>query len=151
MWFDREAKFHLYARTKDPAWLLALLQEVGDLGFGQDASTGKGRFSIEEDTAFDPASLEQGGSAWLLCSVCAAQNMAGIEGWYALESKRGKAGGNAVNPHKAPLLLLQEGSVLSKLPAQPYVLEKINSDSRIVQITEPLTMPCTLSLEVQHG
>lgn len=150
-WFAEKARFHIYARAKDPAALLELLAETGDLGFGKDASTGKGRFSVERDDSFDPASLENDGPDSLLCSVCASMDMSGVEGWYAVEAKRGKAGPGRRNPHKAPMLLLQEGSVLRRLPQGPYVLTGVNADPAVVQVTQPLILPCRVVEEEAHA
>lgn len=146
-WFAADATFHLYARTEDPDALLDLLAETGKLGFGKDASTGKGRFSVERDENFDPAPLENNGPHALLCSVCASMDMSGLDGWYAVEAKRGKTGPCHANPHKAPMLLLQEGSVLRTMPRGPYVLEGVNADPAVVQVTQPLTLPCRVAEE----
>jgi len=150
-WFAEGAAFHIYARAADPAALLDMLREAGDLGFGKDASTGKGRFAVEPDAAFDPAPLENGGPHHLLCSVCAAMDMSALEGWYAVEAKRGKAGPGFVSPHKAPMLLVQEGSVLRRLPAGPYVLEGVHADPAVVQVAQPLALPCRLAEEENHA
>ena len=146
-WFAEGAAFHLYARGADPAALLELLAEAGDLGFGRDASTGKGRFAVEQDAAFDPATLENDGPHSLLCSVCAAMDMSALDGWYAVEAKRGKAGTGFGSPHKAPMLLVQEGSVLRTLPQGPYLLEGVHVNPAVVQVTQPLTLPCRLAEE----
>ncbi len=146
-WFAEGAAFHVYASAADPAALLDLLREAGDLGFGMDASTGKGRFAVEADAAFDPSPLENGGPHSLLCSVCAAMDMSALDGWYALETKRGKAGPAVAVPHKAPMLMVQEGSVLRTLPAAPYLLEGVNADAAVVQVTQPLVLPCRAAEE----
>ncbi|WP_165175746.1 RAMP superfamily CRISPR-associated protein [Desulfovibrio sp. ZJ369] len=150
-WFAAGTAFHIYARAEAPDALLELLAETGDLGFGRDASTGKGRFAVERDESFDPAPLEKGGPHSLLCSVCAAMNMSELDGWYAVEAKRGKAGPGHANPHKAPMLLLQEGSVLRHMPHGPYVLEGINADPAVVQVTQPLILPCHVVEEENHA
>lgn len=150
-WFAPGAAFHLYARAVDPEALLGLLAETGDVGFGKDASTGKGRFAVEQDKSFDPAPLENGAPHALLCSVCAAMDMSELDGWYALEAKRGKVGPGHANPHKTPMLLVQEGGVLRRLPKGPYVLEGVNADPAIVQVTQPLTLPCRVVEEEAHA
>lgn len=146
-WFAADATLHLYARTEDTDALLDLLIETGDLGFGKDASTGKGRFAVERDENFDPAPLENNGPHAMLCSVCASMDMSGLDGWYAVEAKRGKTGPGHANPHKAPMLLLQEGSVLRTMPRGPYVLEGVNADPAVVQMTQPLILPCRVAEE----
>lgn len=146
--FGPDSGFHVYARTDKPDDLLALLRLVGDLGFGKDASAGKGRFGVERDTAFDPAPLERAGTASLLLSPCAAPDMADLDGWYATEIKRGKAGPGASSPFKNPILLLREGSLLRALPHSPCLLEHVHRDAAIVQVTHPLTLPCRMAEEV---
>ena len=141
-WYAKDAAFHLYAKAKKPDELLSLLQHVGDLGFGKDASTGKGRFSVEEDVSFDPKIFENDGECSLLCSVCASTDLSSMRGWYAVDSKRGKAGPSVSTPFKTPVILVREGSVLQSLPKGSYVLSGIHVDPRIVQITQPFTLPC---------
>lgn len=150
-WFAEGTAFHLYARSQTPDILLERLNEVGDIGFGKDASTGKGRFKVEKDTSFDPATLENNGPHSLLCSVCAAMDMSALDGWYAVEAKHGKTGPGMSSPFKAPLLLVQEGSVLRRLPDGPYVLEGVHADKAIVQVTQPLTLPCRMVEEDHHA
>lgn len=148
--FAQDAAFHLYAKASDPDELLDMLREAGDIGFGKDASTGKGRFSVEPDQGFDPATLENDGPHLMLCSVCAAMDMSALDGFYTVEAKRGKAGPGLANPHKAPMLLVQEGSVLRRLPKGPFILEGINADPALVQLTWPLGLPCRLVEEDFH-
>ena len=144
-YFKPETEFDLYARTDDPQWLLKYLRLIGELGFGQDAGTGSGQFEIELDAAFDPETLLlPTGDASLLLSACASPKMNDLAGFYKLEVKRGKTGPGQANPFKKPFLLLQEGSVMRALPQGPYVLGGINADARIVQILEPLSLPCRL-------
>ncbi len=146
-WFAEGTRLHLYARTDKPAELLALLEELGNLGFGRDAALGRGCFAVEEDAAFQPESLENAGPDMLLLSVCAAQDMSALDGWYAVETKRGKAWGTGRSPFKNPFLLLREGGVLRRLPQGPYVLRHIHPHAGIVQIVQPLCLPCRLAKE----
>lgn len=143
-----ESSFHIYARTEKPEALLTLLRLTGDLGFGRDASLGKGRFAVEMDTAFDPAQLEcRDANAALLLSVCAAPDMSALDGWYGTEVKHGKAGPGSGSPFKNPFLLIQEGSLLRSLPDAPWVLEHIHPDPDRVQVTYPLTLPCRMAAD----
>ena len=147
-WFRQDARLHLYARTDAADALRDLLAEVGELGFGKDAATGKGRFAVEKDPDFQAGNLENDGPDVLLLSVCAAPDMADLEGWYAVETKRGKVWGMGLSPFKNPLLLLREGSLLRRLPRGPFVLKGIHPQERIVQITYPLALPCRMAEEV---
>ncbi|MBQ7617522.1 MAG: hypothetical protein IJS50_01480 [Desulfovibrio sp.] len=149
--FQPNFYFQVYARTEQPYELLELLKAIGDQGFGKDASTGKGRFSAELDEAFDAKSVEIEGESSLLCSVLGAEDMSGLRGWYAVGAKRGKAGPMHANPFKNPMVLVEEGAILESLPKGPYVLTDIHPDSRLVQITVPLTLNCHLTEENRHG
>lgn len=144
-YFNPSSRFHLYARAENPAWLLEYLKLMGRLGCGANSGTGCGQFTIEPDSSFSPETLElEGGGASILLSVCASPDMAAISGYYKLSLKLGKTGPGHANPFKRPFLMLQEGSVLSRLPKPPYTLDKINVDERIVQILQPLALPCRL-------
>ncbi len=147
-WPAEGQEYHIYAQTEDSAALLERLRRIGLLGFGRDSSTGKGAFSIEEDTNFAlddsmSAALPHG----LLVSMLSAMDMRGLEGWYAVEVKSGKAGQGISrgNPYKSPFLCVQEGAVITHLPKGPFVLQGLNANPDIVQITQPLTLPCRLA------
>lgn len=146
-WFQPGQVLHCYARTDRPEDLLDLLDKLGELGFGKDAALGKGRFSVALDPGFAPETLENLGPWRLSLSVAAAQDMTQVSGWYAIETKRGKVGPSGLSPFKNPLLLLREGSLLKRLPQGPGVLQ-IHPDTRIVQVTLPLLLPCALTEEV---
>lgn len=147
-YFAPDAKFHLYAKTDNPDLLLEYLDLIGDVGFGKDASVGLGRFSAQIDSAFDPHSLEvKNPNAAISLSVCSAPDLSGLRGYYRLETKRGKTGPGYANPFKKPFLMLREGSVLLMPLEDPCVLTDIGEDSRVVQITRPLTLPCRLAEE----
>ena len=139
--------FHLYADTEDCPHLLDRLARIGQLGYGKDSSTGKGVFSIEVDRNFQPdkkfATLPHG----LLLSILSAQNLKGLAGWYSTEMKTGKAGPAFCkgNPFKSPFLCIKEGAVLISLPPGGFVLHNIHANPAIVQITQPLTLPCRLA------
>ena len=74
--------------------------------------------------------------------------MAGLDGCYTTEIKRGKAWSSLLGPFKNPLLLLREGSLLHALPCGPFVLDGIHPDARLVQVTQPLLLPCHMAKEV---
>ena len=109
------------------------LERIGNLGFGKNASTGKGRFAVEHDAAFDPVSLASSGTKRLLLSPCAAGDMRSLDGCYAVEVKRGKAALHIAggNPFKNPILCVREGAVLSSLPNGPYVLRSRSEERRV--------------------
>ena len=146
--FARNERLHLYADADDPGLLLKRLERIGLLGFGKDASSGRGRFGIEADKTFSPFSGT--GSHALLLSRYSAPAMAALDGWYAVEVKRGFSGaGTGKAVFKAPFLSIAEGAVIRGLPGTPAVLEGLHADPRIVQILTPVTLPCTP--EVTNG
>ena len=148
-WPAEGMEYHIYAQTEDSFALLERLRRIGQLGFGRDASTGKGAFSIEEDPGFVPPAknLPHG----LLVSMLSAPDMQGLDGWYAVEVKSGKAGQGISrgNPYKSPFLCVQEGAVLTGLPKAPFVLKGLNANPDIVQITQPLMLPCRLAEDTE--
>jgi len=147
-YFKPDARLHLYARAEDPEYLAKYLKLIGELGFGRDASTGNGQFALKLDIGFQADSLDvQDANASLLLSVCASPKMENLDGYYRLEVKRGKTGPGYGNPFKKPFLMLQEGSLLRALLPGPFVLNDINADSRVVQILQPLNLPCRLRPE----
>lgn len=145
-YFPAGFRFHLYGRCGDPEYLLKYLKQIGELGFGRNASTGNGQFEAELDAQFDAAALDLGDAdAQLLLSVCASGDMSALSGCYKLEVKRGKTGPGYENPFKKPFLMLSEGSVLTSAPAGPFVLRDLNADRRVTQIMQPLYLPCRLA------
>ena len=151
-WWPRtDALYHLYVETEDSPRLLARLANLGAMGFGRDSSTGKGVFSIEEDTSFVPWADEL--PHGLLLSMLAAKDMKGLDGWYAVDVKVGKAGPGVSrgNPYKSPFLCVREGAVLATLPKGPFVLEGLNANPEILQVTQPLLLGCRLAEEVDNA
>ena len=150
-WGESDTLFHLYAQTQDCPRLLARLKRMGQLGYGRDSSTGKGLFSIEEDAGFCAAQPDLPHK--LLLSVFSANNMNGLQGWYATEVKTGKAGPAFCNgnPFKSPFLCVQEGALLTAVPEGPYVLHGLHANPAIVQVVPPLTLPCRLAEGEAHA
>ena len=64
--------------------------------------------------------------------------------------KRGKAAPHIAggNPFKKPFLCVREGAVLSSLPKGPYVLDGVHDNPDIVQVVQPLSLPCELKEDV---
>ena len=151
-WPAPNMAFHLYAETEDGPRLLERLKRIGMLGFGKDCSTGKGVFAIEEDTGFVPPRAGQLPHG-LLLSMLASESMSGMKGWYSMEVKTGKVGPafSRGNPYKSPFLCVQEGAVLKSLPKGPFVLRGLNANPDIVQITQPLCLPCRMDEEVNYA
>jgi CRISPR-associated protein Csm4 len=96
--------------------LKSMLIDIGELGFGRDASIGLGKFRVE---AFEQVSLPQApdADAWLTLAPCAPQGM-GLDptrSFYQVFTRFGRHGDMAVHtgrPFKAPVLLAQTAAVL---------------------------------------
>jgi CRISPR-associated protein Csm4 len=120
-WHQPDAPLHLYIAL-DESILSAelfstLLQHIGRFGFGRDASTGLGKFSVE-DRANIPMPTQSAANAWLSLAPCAPQGL-GYDGqnsfWQPL-TRYGRHGNRAAlsgQPFKSPVLLAARGSVFS--------------------------------------
>jgi CRISPR-associated protein Csm4 len=117
--------------------LRAALSDIGELGFGRDASIGLGRFTVQ---AVEPVSLpeQSGANAWLTLAPCAPQGTA----WhpehcfYQVFTRFGRHGDLAVkrgNPFKTPLLLAASGAVLTPANYEPrlFVGQGLGGDGRL--------------------
>ena len=102
--------------------LKTLLEDIGAVGFGRDASIGLGKFSLED---MEPIALPCQGSAdaFLALAPCAPQGL-GLEpkrSFYQPFTRFGRHGDIGVHlnggPFKAPVLLAQTGAVFPPLPA----------------------------------
>lgn len=142
-------RLDLYVRTDAPDSFERLLRHVAATGFGRDASTGKGWFDFTRDEAFTPGELDGSGSHRMSLSVLSAMNLSEASGWYRVFAKSGRAGGalGQANPFKKTFLAMEEGSVFKSLPASGYVLRGLHPDSRVVQVTWPLTIAFTPAKE----
>lgn len=150
-YFAADFSFHLYALARDGDELLRLLRKTGELGFGRDASTGKGQFTADPDPDFREEDLAcPKASHKLLLSVCAAPDMSDLSGYYSVEVKNGKAGPGMGSPFKRPFLCLKEGSLIGIPPAGPYALQDIHPNPEVVQIVWPLGLPCFLPEAAQE-
>ena len=142
-------RLDLYVQTDAPDGFERLLRHVAATGFGRDASTGKGWFDFTRDEAFTPGELDGDGSHRMSLSVLSAMNLSEASGWYRVFAKSGRAGGalGQANPFKKTFLAMEEGSVFKSLPASGYVLRGLHPDSRVVQVTWPLTIAFTPAKE----
>ena len=94
-----------------------LFADVGEIGFGRDASIGLGKFSIE---SFENCSLpmQPDSNVWMTLAPCAPQGMDLDPGrsFYKVFVRFGRHGdvaGHADNPFKSPVLLCQTAAVLT--------------------------------------
>ncbi|MCK5826061.1 MAG: hypothetical protein KAG93_03440 [Desulfuromusa sp.] len=145
-YFDADYTYDLYVKTADRANFERLFNHVATVGFGADASTGKGQFSFEIDESFDAALFNHQGNAEMNLSVCMATETDQFIGTWNLFTKLGKVwnGFGETNPFKKPFIAFTEGSVFTRMADSNYVLRDIHSNPDYVQIGLPLTLPLTL-------
>lgn len=97
--------------------LKTLLEDIGALGFGRDASIGLGKFEITNFAVFKLPS-QPNADAWLTLAPCAPQGLAWDQPrcFYQPFTRFGRHGDIGVhlgNPFKTPVLLADTGAVLT--------------------------------------
>lgn len=98
--------------------LLNCFQDIGDFGFGKDASLGLGKFSVQLSEPVN-ISLTKTANAYLTLAPCAPQGLGYNEkkSYYLPFTRFGKHGDLAVHlkgkPFKNPVLLAKTGAVFS--------------------------------------
>jgi CRISPR-associated protein Csm4 len=118
--YERDARLDVYAAVDDarldlPA-LRQLFQDVGDMGYGRDASTGLGKFSVE---AIDDHQWPPGPARHWLCLAPCAPDTAALDAarcYYHPLTRFGRHGNLGVRlgvPFKRPLLLTKTGALLT--------------------------------------
>jgi CRISPR-associated protein Csm4 len=121
-WFHPEMRLDLYAVLDEtrlaPQDLDAALADIGQNGYGRDASIGLGKFAIERDDTFAGLPHAKNANALLTLAPCAPQGQGFVRerSFYQILTRFGRHGDVAVysgNPFKRPLLLAQTGGVFS--------------------------------------
>ncbi len=121
-----------------PGEATALLTAVGSTGFGRDASTGLGKFSVRSLKAASFATPARANAYWTL-APCApqGQGFVGEQSYWRVLTRFGRHG-NALalagNPFKTPVLLAATGAVL--VPAgtfaqRPFVGQGLGGQGRL--------------------
>lgn len=120
---DTAAEMDVYAQSEiGGEELHALVDAVGEFGFGRDANLGRGRFSATVEPA-DPRLFDHDGNRRLsLSHGVLTANMAAP--FYRLHTHYGKLGGlyagGERSPFKYPLLLTRPGATFSPADAGPF-------------------------------
>jgi CRISPR-associated protein Csm4 len=121
-WFHPEMRLDLYAIIDEnritAEELTAALKDMGQSGYGRDASIGLGKFTIERDTAFTGLPHVMNANAFLTLAPSAPQGLGfdAEKSFYHPLTRFGRHGDIAVhsgNPFKRPLLLAKTGSVFT--------------------------------------
>jgi CRISPR-associated protein Csm4 len=96
--------------------LARLLQDIGSTGYGKEASSGLGRFEVEQTVEW-PLAEATAASHWLTLAPCAPQGFAWHTGhsYYKTYVRFGRHGDSAVhgNPFKNPVLLADTSALLA--------------------------------------
>lgn len=123
-WHDQKAcQLDVYVQGNiEQAELQALFDQVGEFGFGRDASLGRGRFSARVEPA-NPHLFQHSGNRLLsLSHGILSTNMAAPR--YKLHTHYGKLGGlyagGMFSPFKYPLSLTRPGATFSPADAGPF-------------------------------
>ncbi|GHT84330.1 CRISPR-associated protein, Csm4 family [Betaproteobacteria bacterium] len=124
IWFHPEMRLELYAvldETRVTAEeLVAVLTDMGQSGYGRDASIGLGKFEIKRDETFSTLPHSKDANAWLTLAPAAPQGLGfdANNSFYQPLTRFGRHGDAAVhsgNPFKRPLLLAKTGSVFTPI------------------------------------
>lgn len=126
LWYGAGALLDVYLLLDETrlsaAELETLLGDIGQVGFGRDASIGLGKFRLK---SMEPASLpnQDQADAFMTIAPCAPQGL-GFDpkrSFYQPFTRFGRHGDMSVHfqggPFKTPVLLAQTGAVFSRLPA----------------------------------
>ncbi|MBF0137630.1 MAG: hypothetical protein H7833_07910 [Magnetococcus sp. DMHC-1] len=122
-WFPPDTLLDLWL-LHDPARLsqselIGALCDVGLSGFGKDASTGLGKFSVEQnEISEEPLPRQEQSNAWLTLGFCTPQRCGfnSSRSFYQVFTRFGRHGDVAAltgNVFKSPILLAKAGAVLT--------------------------------------
>jgi CRISPR-associated protein Csm4 len=129
--------------AKEEKLIIEMLEEIGEVGFGKDASLGKGRFEIEkiEDVTHF---FERKSNIYIaLSSFCMKDN--NCENiFYDVYTKFPKTRGDLKNPFKNPLILAKTGAGIICNKDIKFIGKAITNflnDSKIVHQGYAITLP----------
>lgn len=120
---DQAAEMDVYAAGEiGGEELQALIDTIGEFGFGRDANLGRGRFAATVDLADSRLFAHDGNCRLSLSHGVITSNMAAP--FYKLHTHYGKLGGlyagGERSPFKHPLLLARPGATFSPADAGPF-------------------------------
>jgi len=117
-----------------------LFEDIGDFGFGRDASIGLGKFELSR---IEPDALPEqtDANAWLTLAPSAPQGLELDEGrsFYQTFTRFGRHGDIGVhlgNPFKTPVLLAQTGAVLTpkRFHPAPFIGRGLGGSGQLTKI-----------------
>lgn len=117
--------------------LKVLIEDVGAIGFGRDASIGLGKFRLDDFMAFQAPEHSQA-NAWLTLAPSAPQGLDWDDSrsFYNVFTRFGRHGDIAVHtgkPFKTPVLLAQTGAVLAprRYDSRPFTGRGLGGDGSL--------------------
>ncbi len=150
--YSPDAKLHVHVwyvpERIEPDLLAEAFRNMGQTGYGSDASSGMGRFkacALENKVL---PSEPDSANAWLALAPCApqGQDFDRNRSWYRVFTRFGRhgdVGALSVAPFKAPILLAQSGAVFSPRQAfdrRPFVGQGLGHTSNPVSRFMPETV-----------
>ena len=125
-WFGAQQKFDLYVVLDENRFSLEalkiVLQDVGNIGFGRDASIGLGKFRCENPQTFD--FTQPNANCYLTLANCAPQGL-GLSKercYYQITTRFGRHGdiqALSSNPFKKPIILAKPAAIFTPENYQP--------------------------------
>ena len=111
--YNADACFHLYVYAKDEYLELVTraIKLMGKFGFGKDASTGKGRFTVDENIASIEIDDNKQYNAVYTLGNCVFEGI-NCEMYYDICTRFGKHGGGDSKPFKNPVVMAKQGALL---------------------------------------
>lgn len=134
---------------KEEKLIVEKLKEIGEVGFGKDATIGKGRFEIEsiEDVTYF---FDKKTNAYIaLSSFCLKDNDC-ENVYYDLYTKYPKTRGDLANPFKNPLILAKTGAGIICNKDIKFIgraITNFSNNSKIVHQGYAITLPIKMSGE----
>jgi CRISPR-associated protein Csm4 len=120
-WYHPNALLHLYVQIDTACFsiseLEATMARIGSAGYGKDASTGRGQFSIQEQVQIE-LPQQDGSNGWMVLAPCAPQQLGfnPEKSYWQPFTRFGRHGSIAAiggQPFKNPVLLAGAGSVFT--------------------------------------
>ncbi|NEX22443.1 hypothetical protein G3480_19385 [Thiorhodococcus mannitoliphagus] len=142
LWFAPHLLLDLYLLIDQTRLTLAearqLIEDMGRIGYGRDASIGLGKFELVGEPEPRPLPLQSDANACFTLAPVAPQGLGfrADVSHYDVFTRFGRHGDQAVHtgrPFKAPVLLAQTGAVLSpdRLPEQPFIGQGLGGDASL--------------------
>lgn len=121
IWFAANSQWQIYLlldQTRlSPQELKTILENIGKMGYGRDASSGLGKYAIVDLITSDLFQSNQGNALLTLSACCPQQqHYSGSLSFYNTLTRFGRHGNTqatAGNPFKKPVLMAQTGAVFT--------------------------------------